>query len=202
MHRSPLLRRPLPFPAQRIEDRHRFSTLAFCHVLIHPIALPPPLSSVAPRPDPCFKPRLPCRGRRHRARLCPISIVETGSVSGPRAETSHRGFIHAALRNRAHRTERRHATAGRADRRRHRHRTGNRRRGGQEARVLGPARPVLPDQEEPQGPLPAARPRRQADIHHGNGAQARPERRRAALHDDPRRGDRGSPVRHPVPQIR
>src|SRR5271165_7582626 len=39
MPHSPLSRRPLPFPAQRIEDRHRFSTLAVCHVLIHPIAL-------------------------------------------------------------------------------------------------------------------------------------------------------------------
>src|SRR5208337_2431370 len=39
MLHSPLSRRPLPFPVKRIEDRHRFSTLAVCHVLIRPIAL-------------------------------------------------------------------------------------------------------------------------------------------------------------------
>ena len=27
--------------------------------------------AIAPRSDPCFKPRLPCRARRHRSRLCP-----------------------------------------------------------------------------------------------------------------------------------
>src|SRR5271166_5341022 len=43
------LRRPLPFPVKRIEDRHRFSTLAVCHVLIRPIALEPTLS-IAIRP--------------------------------------------------------------------------------------------------------------------------------------------------------
>src|SRR5271165_2745539 len=39
MLHSPLSRRPLPFPVKRIEDRHRFSTLAVCHALIRPIAL-------------------------------------------------------------------------------------------------------------------------------------------------------------------
>src|SRR3954467_13341997 len=39
MPHSLLARRPWPFPVKRIEDRHRFSTLAVCHVLIHPIAL-------------------------------------------------------------------------------------------------------------------------------------------------------------------
>ena len=57
----------------------------------------------------------------------------------------------------------------------------------QEARILGPARPGLPDQEEPQGPLHAARPRRQAGLHQRNGAPARPERGHPALHDHPRR---------------
>ena len=56
---------------------------------------------------------------------------------------------------------------------------------GQEARVLGPARPGLPDQEEPQGPLHAARHRRRARLGHGDGAPARPQRGRAALHDHP-----------------
>jgi hypothetical protein len=34
--------------------------------------------TIAPRLDPCFKPRLPCRRRRHRPRLCPRSIPERG----------------------------------------------------------------------------------------------------------------------------
>src|SRR3954467_2811975 len=39
MPHPPSSRRPWLFPVKRIEDRHRFSTLAVCHVLIHPIAL-------------------------------------------------------------------------------------------------------------------------------------------------------------------
>src|SRR3954466_4530269 len=39
MRHSPSSRCPWPFPVKRIEGRHRFSTLAVCHVLIHPIAL-------------------------------------------------------------------------------------------------------------------------------------------------------------------
>src|SRR5271166_419484 len=54
MLHSPLSRRPLPFPVKRIEDRHRFSTLAVCHALIRPIALIPP----RPRLDEPLRPKL------------------------------------------------------------------------------------------------------------------------------------------------
>src|SRR5271157_1246079 len=52
MLHSPLSRRPLPFPVKRIEDRHRFSTLAVCHVLIRPIALQTPCPKVDEGPHP------------------------------------------------------------------------------------------------------------------------------------------------------
>ena len=40
----------------------------------------------------------------------------------------------------------------------------------------------------------------QAGVRHRDGTPAPPERGRAALHDDPRRRDRGGAVRHPVAQ--
>jgi hypothetical protein len=58
-------------------------------------------SPVAFTPKPCFKPALPCRARRHRARLCPLPSWKVDQTRSG-AETSHRGFTHAAIRNRAH----------------------------------------------------------------------------------------------------
>ncbi len=52
--------------------------------------------------------------------------------------------------------------------------------GGAVKRDLGSAQPGLPDQEEPEGPLHAARPRRTAGLRHRDGAPASPERGRAA----------------------
>ena len=58
---------------------------------------------------------------------------------------------------------------------------------GSQARILGPAQPGLPDQEEPQGPLHAARPGREPAGVTEMERQLAPQRGRAALHDHPRR---------------
>ncbi|CAA9273953.1 MAG: SSU ribosomal protein S6p, partial [uncultured Acetobacteraceae bacterium] len=108
----------------------------------------------------------------------------------------------AALRMRAHRAQRRHATAGRGHRRpgrRHGGRAGGR---GPQARVLGPARPRLQDQEEPQGALHAPRHRRAAGRRAGSAAPARPARGRAARDDAPGGGHRRGALGDPVPPQR
>src|SRR5918996_1807493 len=61
---------------------------------------------------------------------------------------------------------------------------GARRRSDQD-RILGPAQPVLPDQEESQGPLRASERARLRRGGHGAGAPGAPERRHPALPDGP-----------------
>src|SRR4051794_34756800 len=71
-------RRPWLFPVKRIEDRHRFSTLAVCHVLIHPIALAT-LTSNIDWLQPHHKwPGLACIGKVTRTRETAVKTeVET-----------------------------------------------------------------------------------------------------------------------------
>ena len=144
----------------------------------------------------CASSRASLPPRRHRARLCLFS-----PASGRRAEPA-RGrsmpLYECVLIARNDVTQQQveaiadqvAATVGEAGRR------------GAQARVLGPARPRLPHQEEPQGALHAPRPRRAAGRRAGGAAPTRPARGRAARDDAPGGGDRRGAVRHPVPPQR
>ena len=107
----------------------------------------------------CFTPRFPAAAEASRAAM---PICARRHPAGARAETA-RGRITCRFMNACSS----HATTSRSSRSRPSPTRSpptvtERRRRGQEARILGPARPRLPHQEEPQGALHAPRHRRDA----------------------------------------